>query len=42
MEALLVWRNMLNIHGPQEFKVSPHPKRIKFETKKMVRINKRL
>ena len=44
--ALKIWRlvqgNMSDIHGPQELKVSPHPKRVEFEAKKMVRVNKGL
>ena len=42
LKTLFVQGNMSNIHGPQEFKVSLHPKRVEFETKKVVRVNKGL
>ena len=42
LETLFVWENISNIHGPQELKVSLYPKRVEFETKDVVGINKGL
>ena len=40
LETLFVWENISDIHGPQELKVSPHPKRVEFETKRWLELIK--
>ena len=42
IEALFVWRKMSNFYRSQEFKVLDDSKGIEHETKKVVRVDKRL